>query len=326
MTTAGADYAFTHPDTSSLKSAGIGFVCRYLSTDPSKNLTATELSALHGAGISVVLNWETTAQMALRGYQGGLADGRTARAQAQALGAPASVPIYYSVDFDATLAQISTVLDYLHGVADAEGSKDLVGVYGGYDTVAATLAAGFRYAWQTFAWSGNPTKWHGSASIRQTAVDNYIGGVQVDLDEAMTDEYGQWPAASTVPQPANLPILREGSTGAAVILMQRSLMLAGQVPGAQDGTFGPRTLAALRAFQSAHGLAADGICGPHTWGALVARVKLVQGALNGHGSRLAIDGMAGPLTMTALVHFQMTRGLVADGIAGPRTSAALGIN
>jgi murein L,D-transpeptidase YcbB/YkuD len=326
MTIAGADYAFTHPDTSSLRAAGIGFVCRYLSTDPSKNLTGTELSALHSAGISVVLNWETTAQMALRGYQGGLSDARTARAQAQALGAPSSTPIYYSVDFDATLAQISTVLDYLHGAADAEGSKDLVGVYGGYDTVAATINAGFKYAWQTFAWSGTPTRWHDLASIRQTEVDQWIGGVQVDLDEAMFDGYGQWPASATPPQPSNLPVLREGASGPAVLLLQRSVMLAGEAPGATDSSFGPRTLAALRGFQSGHGLAVDGICGPLTWAALIARTKIVQTALDNHGARLAVDGIAGPLTMNALTHFQMTRGLVADGIVGPHTSAALGIN
>lgn len=326
MTIAGADYSFTHPDISALKAAGIGFVCRYLSTDPAKNLTSAELAQLHAANIAVVLNWETTAQMALRGYQGGLQDGKAAREQAQALGTPSHVPIYYSVDFDAAQAQIITVLDYLHGVADAEGSKDLVGVYGGYETVKAVITAGFRNAWQTYAWSGTPTQWHPLARLRQTAVDQNIGGVQVDLDEAMVDNYGQWPAVSAAPDPSQFHQVRSGDSGAAVLLMQHALMLAGLDAGAQDGICGPITLAALESFQSAHALARDGICGPITWGALMARVKLVQSALNKHGARLAIDGIAGTLTMNALVHFQISRNLRIDGICGPHTNAALGIS
>jgi peptidoglycan hydrolase-like protein with peptidoglycan-binding domain len=37
-----------------------------------------------------------------------------------------------------------------------------------------------------------------------------------------------------------------------------------------DGEFGPRTRAALVAFQRDHGLTPDGVVGKSTWGALVA--------------------------------------------------------
>lgn len=37
-----------------------------------------------------------------------------------------------------------------------------------------------------------------------------------------------------------------------------------------DGDFGPKTEAALRAWQRRHGLSADGICGPKTWAKLLA--------------------------------------------------------
>lgn len=37
-----------------------------------------------------------------------------------------------------------------------------------------------------------------------------------------------------------------------------------------DGRFGPNTLLAVEAFQSAHGLVVDGIVGPNTWAALRA--------------------------------------------------------
>jgi hypothetical protein len=325
MTIQGVDYSFSHPNVAALKAAGIEFACRYLSNDPSKDITPAELAALHGAGISVVLNWETTADAALRGYQGGLADAKAARAKASALGASVLLPIYYSVDFPDTDTQIPVALDYLHGAADAEGHHSLVGVYGGLATIKAAGNAGFSYLWQTYAWSGEPTVWDPRALIRQVRNDQSIGGASVDLDEAMTGSYGQWYFGTLPTPPSSRPVLSEGSSGPWVMLLQRSLQLAGQALGAVDSAFGPRTLAALRAFQSGAHLAADGICGPLSWGALEARTKAVQSALNTHGAKLAVDGVAGSFTMNAVTKFQSTRGLVADDVVGPLTSKALGL-
>ena len=49
--------------------------------------------------------------------------------------------------------------------------------------------------------------------------------------------------------------------------MQQALTAAGfSLPKyGIDGSFGKETLAALKAFQQANGLKADGICGPKTW-------------------------------------------------------------
>ena len=63
-------------------------------------------------------------------------------------------------------------------------------------------------------------------------------------------------------------LLRIGSRGEAVIWLQHALARAGYDSGSADGIFGARTEAAVKAFQTAHHLVADGIAGPLTLAAL----------------------------------------------------------
>ena len=73
------------------------------------------------------------------------------------------------------------------------------------------------------------------------------------------------------------PTLQRGASGAYVVELQRRLDRwisdvhpAGLTSLVADGSFGPRTDAAVRAFQQAHGLTVDGVVGPQTWQALPA--------------------------------------------------------
>jgi len=63
-------------------------------------------------------------------------------------------------------------------------------------------------------------------------------------------------------------LLKTGATGPAVEALQKQLQQAGFDPGGTDGAFGPRTEAAVMAFQKAKGLDADGVVGPRTKAAL----------------------------------------------------------
>jgi hypothetical protein len=66
--------------------------------------------------------------------------------------------------------------------------------------------------------------------------------------------------------------------------LQQLLIDNGHDPGPVDGAFGPRTDAAVRAFQAERGLAADGIVGPLTWAALTGEEPPIEVAGGGSGA------------------------------------------
>ena len=83
------------------------------------------------------------------------------------------------------------------------------------------------------------------------------------------------PAPSAVPAkpPVVYGLRQPPLTGPVVTAIQRALTKAGCDPGQVDGVFGKSTDAAVRHYQAAHGLTADGIVGPATAGRL--GVKLI---------------------------------------------------
>jgi len=105
-----------------------------------------------------------------------------------------------------------------------------------------------------------------------------------------------------------------------------------------SGDFGPATEAALRLFQKAQNLAADGLIGRETWRTLVDAsfvlgdrqlyyrmpmlhgddVAELQSNLNAIGFAAGdVDGIFGPGVLRALLDFQHNRRMAEDGIAGP---------
>ena len=139
--------------------------------------------------------------------------------------------------------------DLMPGTAvftDHEGDKTHVGLYvgGGYVIEAAGTQQGVIKSKVTNAkW----THW------------GVLKGVIMNMTEKPGE--GQKPAEAR-------PTLRKGSAGDYVSLMQTMLVNRGYSLGSVDGIFGAKTDAAVRAFQKANGLTADGICGPATWAEL----------------------------------------------------------
>lgn len=68
-----------------------------------------------------------------------------------------------------------------------------------------------------------------------------------------------------MPADPDTPQLASGSTGSEVSAVQQVLMNAGLYTGTVDGDFGSLTEAAVKAYQTQRGIAADGIIGDQTW-------------------------------------------------------------
>ena len=117
-------------------------------------------------------------------------------------------------------------------------------------------------------------------------------------------------------------LVKPGAKGAAVKALQR-LLLGRGVDLEPDGAFGSATEKALKSFQSANGLEADGMAGTATWSKLVMvvdsgqrgePVRAVQELLG-----VGADGVFGPGTEKAVRAFQERAHVEADGIVGPHT-------
>jgi peptidoglycan hydrolase-like protein with peptidoglycan-binding domain len=124
--------------------------------------------------------------------------------------------------------------------------------------------------------------------------------------------------------------------------IQVALRAHGLYLGPIDGQVGPRTVAAIRAFQHKVRLPVTGIADVKTRlamgplgrplfgertlhaGDFGLDVAVLQFLLTKRGLYAgALDGYMGPQTRAALRRYQMRMRLLSDGIAGPRTRAAL---
>lgn len=185
----GVDYSWGRPDLATLWALGARFVCRYLAPLSGKVLSPSERHALHEAGFGIVLNWENEARDMLSGYGLGVVHATEALRQAEDLGAPITVPIYFSVDFDATVAELEPVARYLDGAATILG-RARVGVYGKADVIDALVPDHAAWGWQTYAWSHGRLSW--KAHLLQYRNNVQLAGSTVDLDRSLMEPFGAW--------------------------------------------------------------------------------------------------------------------------------------
>src|SRR3990167_4173116 len=121
----------------------------------------------------------------------------------------------------------------------------------------------------------------------------------------------------TMPQQSSLQgitgIFKQGSSGNSVLQIQQALKAAGFDPGPLDGKYGPKTMAAVSAFQQSKGLKVDSIVGPQTLGAL-GQISGSGGGTGGTGTGLGGGGTGDPAQDALLQQFQtMINNQIAEG-------------
>ena len=156
---------------------------------------------------------------------------------------------------------------------------------------------------------------------------------------------------------SNWPTLRKNQSGEDVAQLQEALIQLGYLTGKADGNYGTSTVNAVKEFQKANGLTADGTAGAETQKALYGgkakakatasptpkasatpepdnnflkegskgsdvkalQTKLIElGYLSGKA-----DGVYGSKTAAAVKAFQRASKLTADGVAGEKTLSKL---
>jgi hypothetical protein len=116
-------------------------------------------------------------------------------------------------------------------------------------------------SWMPALWKSKGFRWGGDYPRRKDAMHYEFMGKPQDVQAHLAG------GTADLRQVVARPVLKRGASGESVRLLQERLNAHGAKLTA-DGDFGPKTDAAVRAFQKAKGLVADGICGNKTWAAL----------------------------------------------------------
>lgn len=137
--------------------------------------------------------------------------------------------------------------------------------------MSATLVTDMP-GWMVELWTSKGFRWGGHYTGRKDAMHYEFMGTPDDARRHIAEMGGGTapagsPSPASAPSVATGPLLRRGAEGAAVRRLQERLNAHG-AGVAVDGDFGSGTERAVRAFQQARGLAADGKVGPKTWAAL----------------------------------------------------------
>jgi len=202
-----ADYSYAHGRITGAMVAAAPFVgvMRYLSYEPTKDISPAEWDDLKAHGVALGLVWETTANAVQRGAAGGDADARAALAKIASEAPGYNGAIYFAIDYDAPEGDQPTINAYFAAAAAVIGHAR-TGVYAGYWPLKRVIDAGLvAYAWQTLAWSG------GNIDPRvclyqdgRTGFQDAAGNAGCDYNQVRAPDWGQH-KGDAAPAPAPEP-------------------------------------------------------------------------------------------------------------------------
>lgn len=193
MTLKGLDEAWGKVDPATAKGLGYDFIVGYVSEDPTKNLTASDIEKIHAAGMAVAFVYEFNPTSALGGYPSGVANATVASGLFKTLGVPTGVACYNAgTDFNVQPGQMSTCLAHETGFSVTMATQGYrSGAYTGYPFGSYLTQHNYSgFIWQTYAWSNGA--WLAAAALRQLFNGVHVAGIDVDIDESETVDFGQW--------------------------------------------------------------------------------------------------------------------------------------
>ncbi len=109
-------------------------------------------------------------------------------------------------------------------------------------------------------------------------------GTQSKLESGTAIPAGGIQQEEVLQQPATLSTLRKGDENAEVMVLQQYLLSLGYLSTQPDGQFGSGTERAVKLFQEANGLTADGVAGKGTLSILYGGNAVAYGSYFGGGS------------------------------------------
>lgn len=157
-----------------------------------------------------------------------------------------------------------------------------------YDNVLDTGALA-EYPFWVARYGSNDGRMHAKPNIDgalwgwQYTSKGKVSGISgnVDLDVMYGDYFGTVDSGSSSGSStttskggfdvATLAYIKDGSTGAQVRSLQLLLNGKDKAGLSVDGIAGPKTVAAIKAYQRDKGLSVDGIAGPKTWTAILTK-------------------------------------------------------
>lgn len=182
----------------------------------------------------------------------------------------------------------------------------------GYDTDAYAISCSARAINSKQVW------------VPRDKVNTWIRHGHIHCTSAPGGGGGTSPGAGA----AGWTAISAGSTNWRTRTLQHLLKQRGYYTLNVDGSYGPKTVAAVTAFQRANGLTADGATGAQSWPRVIIEVRggtngeaarAAQVALNAYGAGLTVDGVFGSVSVAAAKRFQAAAGRTQDGVIGPRT-------
>jgi peptidoglycan hydrolase-like protein with peptidoglycan-binding domain len=223
----------------------------------------------------------------------------SAVAKLKAIGAPKGTLVAWDMETAADATYISEVYNSLK----AAGYTMIV--YGSQSTVMGNKNPDGLY------WGAD---WTDVANlVGADAVTQYVSfnAYDVSVAKSTLPFWDTKPVTPPTPPPPGpyptLSLTNPYTTGAAVMTLQIRLNAWGARLGV-DGSFGPSTEAAVRAFQTGHKLTVDGVVGPQTWAVLKTNPPAPPTT---YGPPLSLTARPGRTSVALAWHAPGTPGLPA---------------